>query len=98
MKDKASSKVANEKLEPLIRYVHGRRGAITEVVRRLSARTKKQWRRENAERWLHPDAKKRTQPLFGVGLLLMEIGQELLAEQEAAKLDKAVDAKLPASP
>lgn len=81
MKDKASSKVANEKLQPLINYVHGRRGSTAEVLKRLCVKTRKKFNRENVGRWLHPEAKKRTQPLFGVGLLLVEIGQELLTEQ-----------------
>jgi hypothetical protein len=46
----------------------------------LTKRTKKSWRRENIERWLHEDPEKRTQPLLGVGLLLVEIGNEYIAE------------------
>lgn len=81
MKDKQSTKVANQKLEPLIRLVHGRRGLVGEVQARLTRRTRKQWRYENLSRWLHPDPARRTQPLFGVGLLLVEIGEELAKEE-----------------
>lgn len=81
MRDKFTTKLAGERLMPLIKYVADNRGSTAEVQRRLKLKSGKQWNRENVQRWLHPEAKKRTQPLFGVGLLLVEIGQELLAEQ-----------------
>lgn len=76
MKDRASTAKANKELGPLIDYVKGRRGAVGEVLAKLKQKTGKEWRRENVMRWLHASAKRRTQPLFGVGLILVEIGQE----------------------
>lgn len=84
MKDIVTTKIANKQLEPIIKFAHANRGTINALQQRLTKRTKKQWRRENIERWLHEDPDKRTQPLLGVGLLLVEIGNEYIAEVNGA--------------
>jgi hypothetical protein len=79
MKDKVTTKAANTALEPLIEFVRENRGAIQELTDRLSKRTKKKWNRDNVERWLHRDPKKRVQPLLGVGLCLIRECQLMMA-------------------
>lgn len=81
MKDKVTTKRANAELEPLITFAAENRGTIAEVRRRLDKATKKQWDPDIVANWLHKDPKKRTMPLFGVGLLLVEIGREIMAEK-----------------
>jgi len=78
MKDR-SVKVANKQLAPLIKFVHNNRGTINNLTKILSRRCGRKIRRENLERWLHQDPTKRTQPLLGVGLLLVEIGAKYMA-------------------
>lgn len=85
MKDPVTTKVANRILTPLARYAAANRGVMKEIHARLCKRTKKQWHRENVERWLHADEDKRTHPLLGVGLLLTEIGEDVREDFEAAK-------------
>lgn len=77
MKDAVTIQLSNRKLLPLIQYVREHDGAAGEVLKRLSRRTRKKWNIENVHRWLNNDPAKRTQPLFGVGLLLVKIGEEL---------------------
>jgi hypothetical protein len=79
MKDR-SVKVANKQLAPLIKFAHNNRGTKNKLVKILSRRCGRQIHRENLDRWLHIDPAKRTQPLFGVGLLLVEIGDEYMRE------------------
>lgn len=87
MKDKVTSNIAKRHLDPVIAYVRDNRGALIEIHRRLNQRTRKKWHLRNVFGWLHSDANKRTQPLLGVGLLLKEIGTELMAEQKPVETE-----------
>lgn len=86
MLDKETTKISNQHLEPLIKYAHANRGAMREILIRLRKRTRKRFNRENIARWLTKDKVRRTQPLFGVGLLLVEIGDDLMNELRLARL------------
>lgn len=88
MKDKVTTRIANERLKELIEFTQNTHGSIKEITKRLSKRTKKQWNRENVERWLHKDPEKRSQPLLGVGILLIQIGRELIAEHNRCHADR----------
>jgi len=83
MKDPQTTLVANRKLEPVIKYVRSTPGGVLRMLAILNKRTKKKWVRSNLERWLASDPEKRTQPLFGIGLLLIEIADKMKEEDKA---------------
>lgn len=85
MKDKVTTARANKELEPLIEFAAKNRGTVYEVRRRLCKRTRKTWHADNVAKWLHKDPKKRGQPLLGVGLMLVEIGDEIMRENAKLK-------------
>lgn len=58
------------------------RGVITEVAKQIKRRTGKKIRLGTVGSWLHPDPKRRQQPRFGVGLLLVEIGKEIMERNQ----------------
>lgn len=85
MKDVVTTRVANRELEPIIRHVRAKKGGVVRMLKALNRRTRKNWQRANLERWLATDPEKRIQPLFGVGLLLVQIGKAIIAEDKGAK-------------
>lgn len=80
MRDEVTSKIANAELGPIAKFVADHRGTIPEITRRLEKITGRSWNRNNVERWLHRDEARRNQPLLGIGLLLMKVGNELMTE------------------
>jgi len=82
MKDNISSRLANAALSDLIAYRRNRRGVVKAVADRLKRRTGKTVDLSTVWSWLHTNPKKRTMPTLGTGLLLMEIGKEVMAEAE----------------
>ena len=63
------------------------RGVITEVAKQLKRRTGRKVRLQTVAAWLHEDPERRQQPRFGVGLLLVQIGKEII--NHAAKESKS---------
>lgn len=78
VKDKVTTALSNERTEALAKFCAANRGALPILLQALSKRTRKEWNRENLKRWLHHDPKQRTQPLFGVGLILLEEGELIM--------------------
>lgn len=76
MRDSTTTKLTNEQLDPLASFVRSRPGGLTEIVNRMNRATGKKWDRSSIERWLHPRKSKRIQPLFGAGLLLVQVCKE----------------------
>ncbi len=56
---------------------------MSDLTERLSKKTRRKWAIQKVMSWLHPDPAKRHQPLLGAGLLLLEVGKELMAEHES---------------
>lgn len=78
---------ANDALQPIVDFCAENRGAMTEIQREFEKRTKQAWNRMNFSRWLHQVPDKRTEPLLGAGLVLIEIGNKVMEKhrQKAAK-------------
>lgn len=74
----ADSLYAGLLMAPLIEYAHSNRGFIAALREKVNARTGKEWRRENFERWLAQDAAKRIEPKLGIGTILIEEGTALI--------------------
>ena len=85
MKHPLTSKLSNEQIGPLARFVRSQKGGLTEITRRLFQKTGKRWNRASIEDWLHPEKQKRTQPLFGSGLLLVKVCKEYQESVEGKK-------------
>jgi hypothetical protein len=81
MKHPLTSRLSNEQIGPLARFVRSQKGGLTEITRRLYSATGKRWNRASIEDWLHPKPNRRTQPLFGSGLLLVKICREYQEER-----------------
>lgn len=69
--------IADRELSPLIKFAEKNPGTITKVTARLEKLMGSKVHRQLVEKWLHPDPAKRTQPRFGVGLLLMKVRDEI---------------------
>ncbi len=83
MKDTVTTKLSNEALAPLLAYRLDHRGFVSVLTARLNRRTRQTWRIQKVMAWLHPDPRRRPQPPFGAGLLLVEVGKEVIAEKES---------------
>ena len=64
---------AGEALRPLIEYVQNNTGASQQIAAHLTRLTGTKQYRQNVEEWLHADQDRRTEPRFGMGLLLMDL-------------------------
>ncbi len=84
-KDQLTTRLANDALAPLVAHRRKADRFVTDLTERLSKRTRKKWAIQKVMSWLHPDPKRRHQPLLGAGLLLLEVGRELIAEHEQSK-------------
>lgn len=60
-----------------IREMTAQHGFVARLVRELEARTGVKWHRQHIEMWLDPDARKRIEPRFGAGALLIQTAREL---------------------
>jgi hypothetical protein len=77
-------KIAEEKLLPIIRHFQ-KHGGTNEFADRISKRVGKKFQRQYIEELIHPDREHRVQPRFGLGLVIVEVGNEMIKESEAAK-------------
>jgi len=80
---KMSGIAASDKLlEPLIKWVApftpGSAGRKTELARRIGKLSGRRVTRDMVRTWLHPDPKRRRQPSFAYGLLLVAVGNDLM--------------------
>ncbi len=82
-KDPVTIKLANDALAPLVAHRRKTARFVTDLTERLSKKTKRKWAIQKVMSWLHPDPSKRHQPLLGPGLLLLQVGKELMSEHEA---------------
>jgi hypothetical protein len=73
--------LAERALRPLTKYAAKNRGTITLVADRLTKLNGSLVHRQLVEKWLHSDPKKRTQPLLGMGLMLMKVQDEICPAQ-----------------
>ena len=73
MKKTTPEAEAAKALGPLIRLGAEKRGTMTAVRRSFEKRNGRRWNRENFERWLAVDPKRRVEPRFGCGLILLQI-------------------------
>lgn len=59
-------------LEPFLQAVK-RRGFVAKTVRELNRVSQgRKWHRQQIDRWLDPDPEKRSEPLAGIGLVLID--------------------------
>ena len=76
-------------LEPLILWCKTHRGAKSEVQRALTRRGENvTWGMVSG--WLHPDKRKRTEPKFSVGNLLISIFEELSTKKGTKRTIKTL--------
>lgn len=68
---------SNAALEPLIRHARQARGNMADIHQRFCRATKCKVARTAVERWLAEDPSKRTQPMLGAALVLLDIAKEL---------------------
>jgi hypothetical protein len=80
-----TEQLANESLEPLIRHAQQNPGTVTTLAARIMELTGEKQYRQNVGAWLHPDAKLRIEPRFGMGLLLLRLWDTELRPGAAAK-------------
>lgn len=75
-----STEITEKALARIIDYAQSDtgKGTILELSRRLSHRLGDTVHRQQVEKWLHPDLKKRVEPRLGIGILLMIEGARLL--------------------
>ena len=88
MNDPVSTKIANKALEPLIKFRKNRPGTVAQIAQTLNKRTGQNWQVNKILIWLHPDPAKRRQPTFGAGLLLLEVGREIMARDQKSNGDE----------
>lgn len=88
MNDPITKKVADKALEPLVKFRKKRPGTGAEIARELNKRTGQNWQVNKILIWLHPDPAKRRQPTFGAGLLLLEVGREIMARDQKSNGDE----------
>ena len=67
-------------LSPLASWVHGHRGAMAEVIRRVASYLGKPIQRQQIERWLNRDDQQRVEPSFGHGLVLVRVIRTMRSE------------------
>lgn len=88
--DKAEQ-AANKQLAPLIEWAKknqgspGKPGAFTIIAEAMTKKLGKKIVRQLVATWLHHDPKQRKQPLFGTGLVLVEVGNELTSKYEPSE-------------
>jgi hypothetical protein len=78
MRDIETTKIANKAIAPIIAHRRKRSGLLSEIALRMTQRTGRTWRLQTLSQWLNHDPAKRHQPSFGAGLLLLEVGRELI--------------------
>src|SRR3989442_3337359 len=69
-KPKWQDRLAIAAMQPVIDAAHDRRGFVPELARKLTERTGQKFWETDVYRWLHADPERRTEPLFGLGLLI----------------------------
>lgn len=85
MKTELTAKRSNEYLAPVRAWVHANPGSVTKIAERLTELTGSEVHRQTVGRWLHRDAKSRHEPRLGMGLLLVEVYEELATEGEESE-------------
>lgn len=73
---------ADSHLAPVRAWVHANHGATTKIADRLTEKTGSKVHRQTVGRWLHADESKRNQPSLGMGLLLVEVYEELASSED----------------
>jgi hypothetical protein len=83
---------ANRALQHIIKYCAENRGTMTDIQREFNRRTKQDLGHLPFVRWLHQDPAKRTEPLLGTGLLLIEVGNKIIEKRrrEQAKAETGI--------
>lgn len=70
--EKMSSALSHRKLQEIVDYVHAEHGRLAEFCRRFNALSGENVNRVQMDRWLAEDKRRRQQPRFGTGLMLIE--------------------------
>jgi hypothetical protein len=81
-----TNKVAPAAFLPLVKHAMAHRGSIKALAARLTRRTGKTVHRQMVEGWLNPDPDKRTEPLFGMGLVILDEGNALMKADRKVNL------------
>lgn len=76
-----TKELSDKALAKLAKIVHERRGGLTELAQRVSKRAGYEVQRQHIATWLDVDVDERSQPRLGMGLLLIQIGEEMAAEE-----------------
>lgn len=77
-----SERLSQANLGPIITYAAAHKGTYTALANALGDAMGKPLARQQVEQWLHPDPYMRVQPRYGIGLLLVKLGAELIAKAE----------------
>ena len=73
---KYSKRQWNRDIEPVIKLKD--RTTMATIAKELRKRTREKVHMPNLRSWMHPDREKLTQPLYGTGSILLEIGWEMI--------------------
>lgn len=87
MKSEVTERAAQRSLQRLIDFCAKNRGAYGWVQIAFERRTKKAWGLRSIYRWLNPDPKKRIEPRYGAGLVLVKVGK-MVIEKKKQEADK----------
>jgi len=90
---KADEKKAQAALGNLIKFAEKNPGTVVAVTNLLTKKQGVKVHRQQVECWLHSNPEKRMQPRFGMGLLLVDAGDEVMAKTTAEKERKQDEAK-----
>ena len=85
MKTDLTASKSDGYLSPVRAWVHANPGTVTRIAERLTALTGSEVHRQTVGRWLHRDKKLRHEPRLGMGLLLVEVYEELSTAEETSE-------------
>lgn len=70
---------ADQELAPLAEFVGTNHGALKFIAERLTILTGQRQYPSSVMQWLRPENPRRSEPRFGIGLMMMDVWAEILA-------------------
>jgi hypothetical protein len=78
MKGNVTSRIWAKEIEPIIRFCEHNRGTVVKIHAAFEKAAKRKVNRQIVERWLHSDPKRRNEPLYGNGVLLIRVANSVI--------------------
>lgn len=85
MKNPFTRKVARNQLETIIKFCEQNHGAVAEIRREYERQTGTSVGREALQKWLASDPAKWAEPLFGSGIMVVKVGNEVMRRWKTLK-------------